>query len=336
MTCENAIEFLPWLLNGTLGEEEGGEVRRHLETCESCRQALAETREAWRLFDQHVPTAALVAYAWGDTPAGLDTELLERHLESCPQCAAELEMARTSRGLEGDDKIALFPGKPSRELSRERREPRVWRAAALAAGLAGVVAAGGWINSARQVDSLLAENPPSAVATPSTPTTSSRPADDGALRERLAELEKEKQQLEAEQAALAAQAAESRDKLALLIREASPQPQISWSNELYSQGDVVRGPGAENDLTAPAGEPLNLFLQPEDGAKEYPRYEIEILGAGRKAVWGGQGARLSDKGDFSLLIPAGFLPKGEYEIRVYGSNGGKRAERVGAYGLRIE
>ena len=54
MNCDDAIERLPWLLNGTLEEEEGRQVQAHLETCERCRTALAETRDAWRIFAGHI------------------------------------------------------------------------------------------------------------------------------------------------------------------------------------------------------------------------------------------------------------------------------------------
>jgi anti-sigma factor RsiW len=153
MTCEQAIEILPWYLNGTLEAKEQEEVRHHLATCEACRRALAETREAFRIFDQHLPAEALVALAWGGTPAGIDPALAERHLAACPQCASELELARTSHHLEEDDRVALFPGKPAAAPARETRrdgESRTWRRAALAASLAAVVGLSGWIFSAQQ------------------------------------------------------------------------------------------------------------------------------------------------------------------------------------------
>jgi hypothetical protein len=153
MTCDQAIELLPWYLNGTLEATERDEVRHHLATCEACRQALAETREAWQIFDQHLPSEALVALAWGEPPAGIDSTLAERHLAGCPQCATALELARTSRHLEEDDRIALFPAKPAVAPALETRgegEPRTWRRAALAASLAAVVGLSGWIYSVRQ------------------------------------------------------------------------------------------------------------------------------------------------------------------------------------------
>lgn len=143
MTCEQAIEILPWYLNGTLEAREREEVRHHLDTCEACRRALAETRDAWRVFDQHLSPEALVALAWGETPEGIDPAVAERHLAGCSLCAADLELARTSRHLEEDARIALFPPKPAAAPARETRgdgESRTWRRAALAASLVGAVA----------------------------------------------------------------------------------------------------------------------------------------------------------------------------------------------------
>lgn len=155
MNCDNAIELLPWLLNGTLNADEQTEVRRHLGTCDSCRQALRDTGQAWKVFDQHLPAEALVAMAYGEPPAGLDTALAERHLASCPQCAADLELARMSRRLEEDDRLAVFPAQRARTVEEPYRRPyRVWRASALAAGLAGVVALSGWLQATRQLEQL--------------------------------------------------------------------------------------------------------------------------------------------------------------------------------------
>jgi anti-sigma factor RsiW len=153
MNCDQAIEFLPWLLNGTLEATERDEVRRHLATCESCRAALNDTRDAWTIFDQHLPSSALVALAYGETPAGVDPAVAERHLASCPECAAELELARTSRRLEEDDKIAVFP-RPRDRQEKGSEGSRSWRTAAMAAGLAGLVAMGGWFHELQQVGRL--------------------------------------------------------------------------------------------------------------------------------------------------------------------------------------
>ncbi|HEX4965310.1 MAG TPA: zf-HC2 domain-containing protein [Thermoanaerobaculia bacterium] len=167
MTCDQAIELLPWYLNRTLDAGERAQVQEHLETCGPCGTALAETRQAASVFARHVPTAGLVAIAWGEPPAGIDPVLAGEHLASCPECAAELELARMSRRLEEEDNVAVFP--PARKLTAvpavARRSTGGWRAAALAASLGGLVAASGWVYSARDARQLadrLAAQPPAA------------------------------------------------------------------------------------------------------------------------------------------------------------------------------
>ena len=147
MTCEQAIERLPWFLNGTLETAEREEIREHLAICQACRAALSETREAWRIFGQHLPAGVLVALAHGEPPSGLDPVLAERHLASCPECAADLELARMSRQLEEDDRIATFPAGRVRETGRGHR---AWRGAAMAAGLTGLIAFSGWFQAAQR------------------------------------------------------------------------------------------------------------------------------------------------------------------------------------------
>src|ERR1700704_4114704 len=107
MTCDQTIELLPWYLNGSLESGELADVRQHLETCESCRAALAETGQAWSLFAQHIPAPDMVALAWGERPSGIDPAAAEEHLASCAECAAELELARMSRRLEEEDNVAV-------------------------------------------------------------------------------------------------------------------------------------------------------------------------------------------------------------------------------------
>lgn len=161
MTCDHANELLPWLLNGTLGAEELQALREHLAGCAKCREALAETRFAWQVFDQHLAPETLVALAYGETPPdGLDPGLAERHLAACPRCAAEMELVQTSRQLEEDDRVVPLarPAWPAATAATVTAAPprpslglRAWRSSALAAGLAGLVALGGWIRTADQL-----------------------------------------------------------------------------------------------------------------------------------------------------------------------------------------
>ena len=191
MNCEHAVELLPWLLNGTLGQDERRQVREHLMGCEACRQALADTRLAWKAFDQHLPPEALVALAWGETPTGIDPALAELHLASCPECAAELELVRTGRHLEEDDRIAVLTprARPSSPVARPSWTG--WRAAALAAGLAGVVAATGWFQTAQRANSMedqLARRPAMTAPAEPRPTAPVPPAPAGGAGDQVAEL----------------------------------------------------------------------------------------------------------------------------------------------------
>ena len=163
MTCDHAIELLPWYLNRTLEAGEREEVREHLAACERCRQALAETRQAWSVLAQHVSPQDLVALAWGRSPSDLDSAAAEEHLASCADCAAELELARLSRRLEEEDNVAVFPASGRR--SPAAAPSRTWRAAAVAASLTTLVAASGWIHSVHRVDDL-ARPAPVAAASP--------------------------------------------------------------------------------------------------------------------------------------------------------------------------
>lgn len=155
MNCQEAIERLPWWLNGSLDPEERREVEEHLKGCGPCRQALEETRLAAEIFAQHIPTAALVAYAADEAPEGIDPGLFELHLADCPQCAAELEMARASRLLSEHEEVPLLlprqPPQASPAAARPARAERGWKAAAIAAGMTSVLALSGlWLNLERQ------------------------------------------------------------------------------------------------------------------------------------------------------------------------------------------
>jgi anti-sigma factor RsiW len=156
MTCQEATLQLPWWLNGSLEPAERREVKDHLASCASCREALAETRLAWKIYAQHIPTAALLAYAEDERPEGtdqIDPALLERHLADCPQCAAELEMVRASRLLVDHGEVRLLDDRPGgrQAAAAQRGRDRGWRAAALAACLTGLVAIGGWVGTVQQL-----------------------------------------------------------------------------------------------------------------------------------------------------------------------------------------
>jgi anti-sigma factor RsiW len=337
MNCETATELLPWYLNGTLDDDERREVHGHLAGCESCRQALEDTRLAWQIYDQHVPSEALVAMAWGEAPEGYGSdsvEVLERHLRSCPECAAELELARTSRGLEEDDRISLFvrpapgvtaaTGATATTATTPARAP--WRSAALAAGLAGMVAASGWFwtaGQARDLERRLAEARPAPVtATPAAPA----PRDDSAEREKLAEMS-------AQVETLRRQTDEMREQLTKIADAgvSQPAPRVNvWVDDLRPTADVVRGgPGEVKEL--PAGTAAVAMLEP-DHEETHKNHRIEVVDAAGKVVWKADELRRSVHNDFAVLLPA--LKAGSYTIRLSAMEGPKRVE-LESYAIRV-
>ncbi len=159
LTCQQAAEFFPWLLNGSLETGEKQALKDHLAACESCRVELAESREAWGIFTQHIPSLALVEYARGGEPRDLDVATIESHLKSCASCRQEVEWATADRIL------------PFRSPNPHRRVPervRTWGAWAVAAGLAAVLATSTLINGfdrAKVTDMTSAELATPTVAT---------------------------------------------------------------------------------------------------------------------------------------------------------------------------
>lgn len=140
MSCTSVVELLPWLLNGTLEPEERSRVVGHLAGCEACRRELAETLVACRAFAQHPTTGELVDLVF-DRPLA-DRALVEQHLTACNGCAEQVALLRQARVFEADGVVPLAPPRAAATAGR-------WRALAIAASVVAVVAAGGWLRSAR-------------------------------------------------------------------------------------------------------------------------------------------------------------------------------------------
>jgi hypothetical protein len=324
MTCDQAIEFLPWLLNGTLEPQEREEVRQHLRTCERCQEALPETQIAWRLFDEHLPTEALIALAYGEVPEGLDPSSVEQHLAACSQCAAELELARMSRRLEDEENVAVFPG-PRKVMSGDSRG---WRSAALAAGLAGVVALSGWIHSARQLDltsdrlAAASRDAGSRAEAPATPPPAA-PSEDPALREQLAAVQTQLEQFKALQEKNDEAVTQAQERLAQLQRERGPR--INSFMVDLSNSDAVRGEDSRERV--PADRDAQLYLQRSKDESLPAGREVQILDRAGKVMWQGAGLIPDEQGSYSLSLPAGFLAPGPYTVQLYSQENGKRVPR---------
>jgi len=345
MNCEQAIEVLPWHLNGTLGEDEKKEVREHLAACERCRQALADTRLAWEIFDQHIPAGALVAYAAGEEPDGIPPAVLEEHLATCPECAAELELVRISRGLAEDDAVAVMAPRPERaRTAGQTVRPATlrWRRAALAAGLAGVVALGGWYKSAEKAHTLAdrlatATALPRPAASPPAPPPSPGNAAGAVDAQRVAEMQRQLDEANKTLSDLKTAESRAREQLAQLEKRGPGSgPQVNtWVDDVQASADVVRGSSGMNVKEVPAGATATLLLNAQGEATQGER-TAEISDAGGRIVWHGGGLRVNaGHQDYSLTIPAGWLPPGDYTIRLYRQEGGIRVAAE-SYVIRVK
>jgi len=284
MTCQEAALQLPWWLNGSLEPAERREVKDHLASCASCREALAETRLAWEIYAQHIPTAALVAYAEDERPDRtdqidqIDPALLERHLADCPQCAAELEMVRASRLLVDHDEVLVLGDRlgGSQAAPAQRGRERGWRAAALAAGLTGLVAIGSWVGTVQQ----------------------------------LHRVEREAEQQVTRGAQVPAAAAGSP------IAFNSPFAEISVT--------VTRDakPPAPPTFQAGSGH-ATLILNPRP-TDTYREHAAEVLDAGGKVIAATRNLDLQTGNSYSVDIDLARLPPGDYTIQVYGTDGAGR------------
>jgi hypothetical protein len=339
MNCDQIQELLPWLLNGTLEEQERRTVREHLSTCASCRLALTDTRRAWEIFDQHIPTAALVAHAAGDPPEGIEPALFEAHLASCPECAAELELARMSRGLAEDDSIAVLAPRQPRPAPASgtvvRPTVNRWKAAALAAGLAGLVAANGWYQTAEKAHTLAGRLTAASQPAPAPPplSTSSAAPTEAAAPERVAALQDQLAQMQKTLGELQTVEAQHRQQLSQIAEKApAAGPQINtWVGDAREGGDVVRG---NNDIPeVPAGAPAaTLILRPTDakGGRD-----IEITDAQGRVIWSAKGLRLDPVSqDFSLTFHRGDLAPGDYVIHLYRTENGQKTAAE-SYPIRV-
>jgi anti-sigma factor RsiW len=313
MNCQEAILRLPWWLNGSLEPAERREVDDHLAGCAPCREALEETRLAWEIFGQHIPIEALVAYAADAADGGpegtdrIDPALLERHLADCPQCMAELEMVRASRLLSEHGDVPLLAPRPSTQKAPvEKRRERGWQAAALAAGLTGLVAIGGWVGSVQQVHQLeqAAESPVLRGVHVHEHSQGTGNAAQGQGATALG--------------ALGARAFGVRPILAQLSADAVVRG--PGSGAPGSAGNAGNAGSSEQTVQLPAAGEVTLLLNsPADTPVEHA---YRVLDATGRELASGKGLAPSPLQAYLVTVDAKLLPPGHYTIQLYIPNGG--------------
>ena len=343
MTCDSrAVELLPFYWNGSLEPAEREEVDAHLADCATCRTALAEIRDAARIFAAHLPTEVVLDLAWDLVPAGEERDLYERHLAECSPCTAELEMARASRALEGADGIALFRApvnvRSAAAPTAVAPRPRAWRAAALAAGLGGLIAATGWMSTARENDRLLTQMAETAIQRDaldtSRPAPAPQPTPDASVPSAGSAGS------EASEASESGGTAAGGGPTALpdrpLESPRAPEAPLAqvFASRLLPQAstDTLRG---GEEVGAICHTALSSQCPIEIASSDFvvaPSYAFEIVKAGPtgkgKPLFAQSNVAPPSAGSFLIQLDATRLAAGDYEVVVYALLDGARQEQA--------
>jgi hypothetical protein len=94
---------------------------------------------------------------------------------------------------------------------------------------------------------------------------------------------------------------------------------------LEPRGENSRGTAGTGEERPRADRPATLILH-SSPSRTYPRYELQIREArlGERLLWHDEGLRPRDLGIFVLDLPAGALPPGNYQLRLYGLDAQRR------------
>jgi predicted anti-sigma-YlaC factor YlaD len=281
--CRQAAELTPWLHNGSLEGAERSDLERHLEGCDACRAELREAEAARLLFGGHPPVEMLVEYAADG--AGAARSLVEAHLAGCDSCTEELAMVLDSRrAMAGAMATAAvdMPATPDNvvPLRQPRAAQPIWRAAAVAAAVIGLIGVGGglWSWSVLNLErNGFAERQRAAES-------------------RIAELEAELHDLEG-----------ARLNVAI--------------HDLWPDGSVVRS-AASGPMRLPAedGPAATLVLNSQlEPGRQVAR--LEIRDAEGRPLYSLDGVRAGAGGSITLSLALSRLPRGELQIVLFGPEG---------------
>jgi hypothetical protein len=254
--------------------------------------------------DGHPTIDELIAYRAGELPA-TERERLQEHLAACKECFEELR------------ELDAFAAVPTAE------------AAVSGSGVVDFEVAAFW----RQLRPQLALEPgseeepstpePTVAATGSTPSTVTVrriPATTPLWRRPAAIAASFLVTVVGLGALLLLQQhrlADQGQTIAELTRP-RPNPEIF---DLYPDGSERSGAASEiRSFEGPAG--ATLIITPREPG-DYPDYRVEIVDADGEEVWSGSGFEKHPvDGTFSLWLPPGAFPPGEYRVRLSGVAGG--------------
>lgn len=327
--CRRAVELLPWLLNATLEAQEEQTLRAHVDACHACQAELADAHDAWALGTGHLPASALVDYAFGPPGSAAQRARVEAHVAVCPTCAEELALTRQAQHeLAQDDEsegpvaaVARGPATPVTRLVPRRvtfaaparpRNRRTWTA--WAAGLAVAAAAFGyWAGTQRagverETGRQHERSLSARVAEPGGPSLAPAPAAPGAPAGDAAALEGARREI-----------ARLRRRLAAF---ATPQLNPHVVELLPRLGRGALRSSAPSDEPAnivdlpPGASAVTFVLVREPGSPPGP-CEVELRDSTGRVVWGAHGLSAHAGGDFTLTLPAAFVPQERFQLLVF-------------------
>jgi hypothetical protein len=312
--CQHIAELMPWLLNGTLDEAERRQVRHHLAQCQQCQRGLDETAMALAVHRQHAPAEAIVDYAFDRPVTGIEPELLRQHLDFCRECAEQVEMARASKHwAETQDVNAAALSVQEKRSWRERLLPKLAFAMCLVGATA--LAAGLWMlwQSRNEQTRLIALQQE--------------------MRQRLASLEAENQRFRQDNQ----QQQTNRELVELQARvKELTAPQINVPMfDLYPRDLTRRADQSEiNEIAIPLGAKTITLILNSQSQTMSSAASLEITNAQGATVWRADGLVRHPTGDYTINLPAEFLPPGSYTLNLYDRGKGRRASSA-RFALRI-
>lgn len=111
------------------------------------------------------------------------------------------------------------------------------------------------------------------------------------------------------------------------------RPQVNFP-VVYLDAPVARGGTAPAVVDLPAGKPFWTLVVIPENPRPWPEYEVVLLAADGTELWRAQGLEWDEgAGGITLWLARGWLPAGEYRLRLDGLDG-ERRESEGLYRLR--
>ena len=114
-------------------------------------------------------------------------------------------------------------------------------------------------------------------------------------------------------------ASDLRQELAVHTRPVLNPPVVDLYPDI-----ATRSGGTPEVVEMPTAAPLTTFILNLAEPADYPDYAVEILDPSGAPLFSQPGLEMSEFGNFTLGLPLGFLPSGEYPVRVYGLQGDTR------------